>query len=55
MKQAEVKLDTGQARVIYDDANQTPVKLASTINLLGFKASVVSVEDAPSSQATPKR
>ncbi len=51
MKRADVKLETGQARVIYDDTKQTPEKLASAIDMLGFKASVVSVADAPRSEA----
>ncbi len=55
MKQAEVKLETGQARVIYDDTKQTPEKLASAIDMLGFRAFVVSVVDASRSEAPPKR
>ena len=47
MKRADVKLETGQARVIYDDTRQTPEKLATAIERLGFKASVVSVGQAP--------
>ncbi len=54
MKRAEVKLETGQAIVIYDDATQTPEKLAAAIGRLGFRASVVSVADAPPS-APPGR
>ncbi len=55
MKHADVKLETGQARVVYDDTKQTPQKLASAIDMLGFKASVVSVTDAPASAAPPRR
>lgn len=55
MKEANVKLEARQARVVYDDARQTPERLASTISTLGFKASLVSVEDVPKSEATPKR
>ena len=46
-----MKLETGQARVIYDDTRQTPGKLASAIDMIGFKASVVSVADAPRNEA----
>lgn len=55
MKRADVKLETGQARVIYDDTKQTPEKLASAIDMLGFKAALVSVADAPASEASPPR
>ncbi len=55
MKRADVKLETGQARVIYDDIKQTPEKLASAINMLGFQASVVSVTEAPRSEAPAGR
>ncbi len=55
MKQANVKLETGQARVIYDDTKQTPQKLASAIGMLGFKAAPVSVGDAPTGEPPPKR
>lgn len=48
MKRAEVKLETGQARVTYDDAAQTAEKLAAAIDKLGFRASLVSVTDAAS-------
>lgn len=47
MKRAEVKLETGQAGVVFDDTRQTPEKLAAAIDRLGFKASLVSVTDAP--------
>ena len=50
-----MKLETGQARVIYDDTKQTAEKLAAAIDMLGFKASVVSVVEAPRSEAPPKR
>ena len=55
MKRADVKLETGQARVIYDDSKQTPEKLASAIDMLGFKASVVSVTEPPRSEAPTRR
>jgi hypothetical protein len=55
VKRADIKLETGQARVIYDDTKQTPQKLASAIDMLGFKAAVVSVADAPASDPPPKR
>ncbi len=44
-----MKFETGLARVTYDDTKQTPEKLASAIDMLGFKASVVSVGEAPAS------
>jgi len=47
VKQADVRLEAGQAKVIYDDAKQTPQKLAGAIDTLGFQASVLSVTDAP--------
>ncbi len=53
MKRADVKLETGQARVTYDDTKQTPEKLASAIDILGFKASLMSVADAPAKEAPP--
>lgn len=55
MKRADVKLETGQAQVLYDDTKQTPEKLTSAIDMLGFKASVVSVTEAPRSDVSPKR
>ena len=55
MKRADVKLETGQARVIYDDTKQTPEKLAAGIDRLGFKASVVSVGEASTSGPPPRR
>jgi copper chaperone CopZ len=55
VKRADVKLETGQAKVLYDDTKQTPEKLAAAIDRLGFKASVVSVTAAPTSEAPPER
>ena len=55
MKRADVKLEMGQAKVIYDDATQTPEKLATAIDKLGFKASVVSVAEVPHSEAPARR
>ena len=55
MKRADVKLESGQAKVTYDDTTQTPEKLAAAIDKLGFKASLVSVADAPTSEAPPRR
>ena len=55
MKRADVKLETGQARVIYDDTKQTAEKLAAAVDKLGFRASVVSVAEAPTSEAPPRR
>ena len=55
MKHADVKLDTGQARIVYDDQKQTPEKLAAAIDKLGFRASVASVGDASESQAPARR
>ncbi len=51
MKRADVSLETGQAKVIYDDTKQTPDKLRSAIDKLGFQASVISVGPAPASGA----
>ena len=47
VKRADVRLESGQAKVIYDDAKQTPDKLAAAIDRLGFQAAVLSVTDAP--------
>ena len=47
MKRADVRLETGEARVVYDDTKQTPEKLAAAIDRLGFQASVLSVTVAP--------
>ncbi len=55
MKRAEATLESGQAKVVYDDTKQTPEKLAEAIGKLGFKASVTSVAEAPRSDAIPKR
>jgi copper chaperone CopZ len=55
VKRAAVTLEIGQARVIYDDTKQTPEKLASAIDMLGFKASVASVADAPRTEPPLKR
>lgn len=55
VKRADVKLETGQAGVIYDDTKQTAEKLAAAIDRLGFKASVLSVREAPTSEAPAGR
>lgn len=55
MKQADVKLETGQARIIYDDTKQTPEKLAAAIDKLGFKAAVLSVAEAPATEGPLRR
>lgn len=55
MKRADVRLETGQARIIYDDSKQTPKKLAAAIDKLGFKASVASVTEAPTGEAPVRR
>ena len=47
VKRADVRLETGRARVIYDDAKQTPEKLGAAIDKLGFQASVLGVTAAP--------
>jgi copper chaperone CopZ len=47
VKHADVKLETGQARIIYDDQEQTPEKLVVAVDRLGFRASVLSVTQAP--------
>ena len=47
MKRADVKLETGEAKVIYDDSKQTPEKLAAAVDKLGFQASVTGVAAAP--------
>lgn len=47
MKRADVRLETEEARVVYDDARQTPEKLAAAIDRLGFQASILSVTAAP--------
>jgi len=55
VKRADVKLETGQAKVIYDDTKQTPEKLAAAIDKLGFKASVVGVTETPEGDASTRR
>jgi len=55
VQRAEVKLETGQARVTYDDTKQTAEKLAAAIDKLGFRASIVSVAEPPRSETPPKR
>ncbi len=55
VKRADVRLETSQAKVLYDDTKQTPERLAAAIDRLGFKASVVSVTAAPTSGAPPGR
>jgi copper chaperone CopZ len=47
IKRADVSLETGEARVSYDDSKQTPEKLAAAIDRLGYQASVLSVATAP--------
>ena len=47
VNRAHVRLETEEARVVYDDARQTPEKLAAAIDRLGFQASVLSVTAAP--------
>lgn len=42
-----VSRQTEEARVVYDDARQTPEKLAAAVDRLGFQASVLSVAAAP--------
>lgn len=50
-----MRLETGQARVIYDDSKQTPEKLAAAVDKLGFKSSVVSVAEVPTGEAPARR
>jgi copper chaperone CopZ len=47
VKRADVRFETGRARVIYDDALQTPEKLSTAIDKLGYQASVLGVTAAP--------
>ena len=47
MKRADVRLETEEARVVYDDAKQTPEKLTAAIDRLGFQASILTVSAAP--------
>ncbi len=55
MKQADVTLETGQARIVYDDTKQTPETLAAAIDKLGFQASVLSVAEAPATETPARR
>jgi len=55
VKRADVKLETGEAKVLYDDTAQTPEKLAAAIDKLGFKASVLSVTDAATTEPPLRR
>jgi copper chaperone CopZ len=55
VKRADVRLETGQARVIYDDSKQTPEKLAAAVDKLGFKSSVGSVAEVPTGEAPARR
>lgn len=55
MKRADVTLETGEARVLYDDTRQTAEKLAAAIGRLGYRASVVSVATAPKEEVPPGR
>jgi copper chaperone CopZ len=47
VKRADVRLETGEAKVVYDDTKQTPEKLAGAVDKLGFRASVQAVTAAP--------
>ena len=47
MRRASVRLETGQAKVVYDDGKQTPETLSAAIDKLGFQASVLGVTAAP--------
>ncbi len=47
MKRADVRLETEEARVVYEDTKQTPEKLATAIDRLGFQASILTVTVAP--------
>jgi copper chaperone CopZ len=47
VKRADVRLETGQARIVYDEAKQTPENLSAAIDKLGFQASVLGVTAAP--------
>ena len=55
VKQADVKLETGHARIIYDDQKQTPEKLAAAVDRLGFRASVLSVTQAPTGEGPARQ
>ncbi len=47
VKRADVRLEAGRARVVYDDAKQTPENLSAAIDKLGFQAAVLGVTAAP--------
>jgi len=47
VKRADVRLEAEEARVVFDDAKQTPEKLAAAIDRLGFQASMLIVTAAP--------
>ena len=47
VKRADVRLETGEAKITYDDTKQTPEKLAAAVDRLGFQASVHAVTAAP--------
>ncbi len=47
MKRADVRLETGEAKVVFDDTKQSPEKLAAAVDRLGFPASVHAVTAAP--------
>ena len=47
MKRADVRLEAGEAKVVYDDTKQTPEKLTAAIDRLGFQAAVHAVSAAP--------
>jgi hypothetical protein len=55
VRRADVKLETEQARVIYDDTKQTPSSVAAAIDKLGFEASLVGVTEAPEGEASTRR
>ena len=42
-----MRLETGRARVVYDDAKQTPENLSAAIDKLGFQAAVLGVTAVP--------
>jgi copper chaperone CopZ len=47
VKRADVRLETGEAKVVYDDTKQTAEKLAAAVDKLGYRASVRAVTAAP--------
>jgi copper chaperone CopZ len=47
VKRADVRLETGEAKVVFDDTKQTPEKLAAAVDKLGFQAAVDTVTAAP--------